>query len=185
MGWWPAEEKHERFLQKSSFYLRLSSQVFHMVLKCYQYVSYTIKACICIWGIHDCIDQDLFFNELCKSFPGHTKVCQRLLGTRQLSAPSVGFVTGVCESGVTRWQRWYLGEQWAARRVQAICSEYCVTAQRSNAERDANHRAAFISLAEMTCTISSHITPHIPSRAGPFVHVILYLIGISGSMETN
>lgn len=75
-----------------------------------------------------------FSSELCRSFPCCTELCPWLLETCQLLALSVDYVTGVCESGVTRWQRCYLGEQWAVRHMQAICSVYCVTAQRSNAE---------------------------------------------------
>lgn len=103
------------------------------------------KAHISIWSSYDGIDKNS--SKLCKSFPSCTEVCPGLMGTRQLLTLSVGVVTGVCELEVTRWQQRDLGEQWAVRRMQAICSEYCVTAQRSKAERDGDHRAAFISLA--------------------------------------
>lgn len=110
----------------SAWYLKMSYQ---QSCRGVYYLWHTIRAYICIWGSWP----RAFSNELCKSLPSCAEVGPGLLGTRQLLAPSVGCVTGVCASGVTRWQCWYLGEQWAARRMQAICSEYRVPAQRSNA----------------------------------------------------
>lgn len=60
-------------------------------------------------------------------------------------------VTGVCKQEVTRWQHWYMAEQWAVRRTQTICSEDCGSARRSKAKRGLNHRAAFIPLIWVTC----------------------------------
>lgn len=106
------------------------------------YLCYAVKASICIWGSRRILTKS-FLKCVLWELPKLHWGGPRAVG----HVPTLSPVSWLCDwclwFGLTRWQRWYLGEQWAARRVQAICSEFPVTAWRSNAGRDANHRAAF------------------------------------------